>query len=373
MGVVGCFAATLMVFLFSAIGFGSERSELLGSWRVKTGAGDSTWSDPGLDDSNWDLAGSAKALPPGSAGNAVWYRISFAVPALAGKSVRLILDPVFDGARAWLNGHEFWGVDRGSDALEFDVVGLLRSGPPNVLAVCLGRSKSVHPGAHLLIGPRVFISNQRLTAIPNDKGNGAEVTASVWVTNSSENTVIADIETAAAPDGGGAATGLTVSPGTTLSAELHWTIAPKSVRLWDQEHPNLYKLSTSLEAVSDSGDLHYRDLDETSFGIRKIDSHGGDILLNGKADQSFAHVVADEASPGFLTSADTKGLALIEDSDGGRSILRSMVTRDWNHPSVIAWGIHDQADADFVRALDGSRVIRILPPKKTHAPSERSP
>ena len=181
---------------------------------------------------------------------------------------------------------------------------------------------------------------------------GAAVTASVWITNASENTTIVEIESKATPDGGGSTTGLTVSPGTTVAAELRWRIPSQTARLWDQQHPNLYKLSTSLTAVSDSGDTHYRDSDEVVFGIRRIEARPN-------SDAKLTRIVAGEVTPEWLASADTSGLTLIEECAGDRSVLRKMIQRDWNHPSILGWSIHNRTDADFVKALDGSRPVRI--------------
>ena len=361
--------------LLAGTALASERSEVHGQWRVKAGQSDSvSWFDPNLDDSNWDPIGppsdgrSQIAHVQDSAHGPVWYRISFPVPALPGKSARLILDRAFDGARAWLNGQEFWGPARGNDMFETDVAELLRHDRPNVLAVCLeGAKANVHPNAYLWIGPEVFVSNQKVTAVPNMTFGRAEVTATVWITNATQNTVTAGIESTASRDAGGSTAGLTVSPGTTVAAELHWTIPPTSVHLWDAEHSNLYQLSTSLTAVSDSGDSKYQDSEEVTFGIRRIESRDGGLFLNGKALQSsgakFVHIVAADTPLEFLASADASGLMLIESSSGNRSILRDMVTRDWNHPSIVGWSIDEKSDADFVRGLDNSRVVQLRVPK----------
>ena len=213
----------------------------------------------------------------------------------------------------------------------------------------------------------MFISNQKVTAVPDMTSGRAEVTVSVWITNATQNTITADIESTASREASGSTAGLNVSPGTTLPAELHWIIQPKSVHLWDLEHPNLYKLSTSLTAVSDSGDSKYQDSQELTFGIRRIEARDGGLFLNGREVQTsganFVHIAGADAQPEFLASADANGLVLIEHSSGNRSILRNMVTRDWNHPSIVGWSIDENADADFIRGLDSSRAVRIHMPK----------
>ena len=355
--MVVSFVRRIAVVVFVGAAFASERYPLQGQWRFTESRSDSgSWFDPKLDDSNWLLV-TESALK--RVGGPVWYRFAFSAPSVTDRSVRLILDPAFDDASVWLNGRELWNRDHGDDVLETDIAELLRRDQRNVLAVYLeGARAKIHPSAHLLIGPRVFISNQKVVAVPGTKDTGAAVTALVWISNASENTAIVEIETKAAPDGGGSTSGLTVSPGTTTAAELHWSIAAQNVRLWDQQHPSLYRLSTSLTAVSDSGDTHYRDSDETAFGIRKIESRDGGILLNGNLLQASVTRAAD-GTPESLASADANGRILIEESVGGRPALRKVIQRDWNHPCIVGWSIHSAADTEFVKALDSSRVVRV--------------
>lgn len=353
--MVVSFVRWTVVFVFVAAAFASERYELPGQWRWTESRSDSgSWFDPKLDDSNWNTV--AKSAPDRIAGPA-WYRLAFSAPPMTEHSARLILDRGFDDATVWLNGRELWNRERGGDAFETDIAELLRNSQRNVLAVYLERAPAkIHPRAHLLIGPRVFISNQRVLAFPGLNNTGARLTASVWITNASENTAIVEIEARAAPDGGGSTTGLTVSPGTTAAAELHWSIAAWNVHLWDRQHPALYRLSTSLTAVSDSGDTHYRDSDEVAFGIRRIESREGQILVNGNPLPT-SWLKAGETTPESLAAADASGLTLIEESHNGRPALRKMIQRDWNHPSIVGWSIQDGTDGDFVKALDNSRVV----------------
>ena len=318
----------VLSLLLSAAASASERLELDGKWRL-------------------DAAGIGS------------YAISFSVPPLSGKSARLVLDPAFDRSDVHLNGQAFSVYD----ALESDIADRLRRDQPNLLDISL---KTPHTklvaGAHLLIGPRVFISNQKIVATP--ASSGAQVVALVWITNVTENTVVTDVDCKASPEGGGSTTGLTVPPGTTRSVELHWNIAPDKVRLWDQDHPHLYQLATSIDAVSDSGDLQYNYLDSVSFGVRRIESRGGSLYLNGlpaKTEGSkLTWVDSDQIAAGSIHAADTEGRTVIENSTGDRALLRQMIERDWNHPSVVGWSIQDENDIAFVKALDPSRPVLVF-------------
>ncbi len=188
-----------------------------------------------------------------------------------------------------------------------------------------------------------------------------------------------------------------------FSAEL---IPFENVQLWTPETPSLYTLSVSLltpEVV---------DKIETKFGFRTVEFSPSGFFLNGEAlklrglnrHQSFPYVgyamtrAAQErdaeiiryelgcnvvrsshypASPWFLDHCDRIGLLVIEEIPGWQHIggeawkdesvrnVDRMIRRDWNHPSIIMWGvrINESADDnafyqrtnDLARRLDHSR------------------
>lgn len=173
----------------------------------------------------------------------------------------------------------------------------------------------------------------------------------------------------------------------------------ENIALWDLKAPNLYTLSLSLE---DS------DVLETSFGFRTAEFTPEGFFLNGKPlklrglnrHQSFpysgyalgraaqerdAEILKHELhvnivrtshypqSTWFLDACDRIGLLVFEEIPGWQHIggdawkaeavenVRRMITRDWNHPSIIIWGVRineSRDDHDFY--LETNRVAHEL-------------
>jgi len=180
-----------------------------------------------------------------------------------------------------------------------------------------------------------------------------------------------------------------------------------SIELWDLEQPKLYQVCVRLmdgERVSDHN--------ETRIGFREARFTPEGFHLNGKhiklrglnRHQTFpyvgqamparvqrrdAWVLRKELkcnivrtshypqSPHFLDACDEYGLLVLEEIPGWQHIgdqkwkdlavdnVERMIRRDWNHPSIILWGVRvneSQDDHDFytrtnqlAHALDDSR------------------
>lgn len=181
----------------------------------------------------------------------------------------------------------------------------------------------------------------------------------------------------------------------------------ESVRLWDLDAPNLCEMK--LELLKDGAML-----DETAcrFGFREAAFTPDGFVLNGKhvklrglnrhqsypyvgyampkrAQENDAELLKRELgvnlvrtshypqSRHFLNRCDELGLLVFEELPGWQHIggetwkqnamtaLEEMITRDWNHPSIVLWGVRineSQDDDAFYRAtnelarrLDGTR------------------
>ncbi len=182
----------------------------------------------------------------------------------------------------------------------------------------------------------------------------------------------------------------------------------KRIKLWDLEHPNLYAVHVQL---FDNG----KQIDEhtSRIGFREavfVDDQG--FFLNGKSvklhgldrHQTFpwvgqampARVQRQDAkivrhdlrcnivrtshypqSRHFLDACDEMGLLVLEEIPGWQHIgdrawqdisvdnVRRMVRRDWNHPSIIMWGVRINESPDnhdfytrtnaLAHALDSTR------------------
>ncbi|MDR3496985.1 MAG: glycoside hydrolase family 2 TIM barrel-domain containing protein [Ancalomicrobiaceae bacterium] len=180
----------------------------------------------------------------------------------------------------------------------------------------------------------------------------------------------------------------------------------KGLQLWDIDAPTLYSLTVELDGPAGADAL------TSSFGFRiarftpeGFELNGRKLKLRGlNRHQSFPYVgyamgrAAQERdaeilkrtlkvnlvrtshypqSPYFLDACDRLGLLVFEELPGWQHVgdeawqaraidtVRAMVTRDWNHPSIILWGVRINESADFhefyaatnsvARALDPTR------------------
>ena len=178
------------------------------------------------------------------------------------------------------------------------------------------------------------------------------------------------------------------------------------IALWHIDNPALYTLELRLETP------HGSDTTATRFGFRAAEFNAEGFWLNGRPlklrglnrHQSFPYVgfamgrAAQERdaeilkrelklnivrtshypqSTHFLTRCDEIGLLVFEEIPGWQHIgdagwraesvenVRRMIRRDWNHPSIVLWGvrINESADSrDFY--VETNRVARDLDPTR---------
>lgn len=187
-------------------------------------------------------------------------------------------------------------------------------------------------------------------------------------------------------------------------------IVLKNIKLWDPQRPNLYNIQF---------ELHKDDVIER-IGFREIKVENGKILLNNKEiklkgvnrhedhpDWGFAMplklmkrdmtIIKDLGcnairgshypnSEVFLDLCDQEGILFWEEIplwgypdkvlgnkvilDRGLQMHREMIKRDYHHPSIIIWGLHNEIDTrvqdaydltksfvEKIRAIDNSRLL----------------
>ena len=180
----------------------------------------------------------------------------------------------------------------------------------------------------------------------------------------------------------------------------------KKIDLWDVEDPNLYELTTRISVDS------HEDTVKTSIGFRTAEFTSKGFMLNDKplkilglnrhqaypyegyamgrrAQEKDAEILKFDLgcnlvrtshypqSPWFLDHCDRIGLLVFEEIPGWQHIgdtkwkqrtienVKNMIKRDWNHPSIILWGVRineSKDDHDFYtdtnalsRKLDSTR------------------
>jgi len=173
---------------------------------------------------------------------------------------------------------------------------------------------------------------------------------------------------------------------------------PLEVQLWSIDNPYLYAVDVQLapnqdmEALEDDGDVALDD-DGRRFGFRTAEFKDDGFYLNGellpliglnrhqifpyigqaapqRLQERDAEIVKYELgcnvvrtshypqSPYFLDKCDEIGLLVFEEIPGWQHIgdkdwqaisirdVRVMIERDWNHPSIIIWGVRINESMD---------------------------
>ncbi len=178
------------------------------------------------------------------------------------------------------------------------------------------------------------------------------------------------------------------------------------IALWDIDNPELYQMTVELKTSHGSDRL------TTSFGFRTVEFTSEGFRLNGRSlklrglnrHQSFPYVgyaagrSAQERdadimksvlkcnmvrtshypqSKWFLDRCDKIGLLVFEEIPGWQHIgdqewqhesirnVRRMIERDWNHPSIVIWGvrINESQDSHHFYA-ETNRLARELDPTR---------
>jgi len=366
----------------------------------------------------------------------LWYRRRFETPAaFAGGRTFLCFGAVDYEARVWVNGALAAAHGGGSSPFEADVTPWLRGGENLVVVRAYDGPDCSRPRGKQYWGER----GERIWYTPT-----SGIWQSVWIERRGAvaiagffsapdidgDRVELEVELDALPPAGASVAARASFRGAELSSAearavsrtLRLTLAippgdpADDTRLWSPERPNLYDLELELRS---GGAV----VDEVAgyFGMRKISSDGGKLLLNGKPyeqrlvlDQGFwpeglLTPPSEEAlirdielakslgfngarkhqkleDPRYLYWADRLGflvwgeLASAYEFGSGESLslveeMAAMVLRDRNHPSVVAWvalneswgARHVRTDPrhqalasalrEVARCLDGTRPV----------------
>ena len=352
------------------------------------------------------------------------YRRHFKLPVeLKDRRVFVDFGGVMTAATVWINGERLGEYRGGYTPFSFELTPHLNWRGDNVLAVEVDSTerKDIPPfggeidyltfggmyrDVTLRVVPQVFIEN--VFARPVDVlGANKHVEVRVFL-DESKATGGAVKLTAELRDGSRVIA--TNSVEFTPNRQPHYDVTLNNLGaldLWDIDRPKLYEVSVKLSAGGRVID-HY----ETRIGFREARFTPEGFLLNGKhlklrglnRHQTFpfvgqampARVQRRDAwilrkelkcnivrtshypqSPHFLDACDEYGLLVLEEIPGWQHIgdagwkdlsvdnVERMIRRDWNHPSIILWGVRvneSQDDHDFytrtnklARALDDSR------------------
>ena len=347
------------------------------------------------------------------------YRLRFSAPAdWKGRRVRLVFEGAMTDTSVKVNGRPAGPVHQGGFyRFRYDVTRLLNFGAENLLEVDVAKVSAnsdteiaerggdywvfggIYRPVYLEAVPAQSIENFAVDARA-DGTLGVDVTlGSVRTADRLEGQVLASGQPV------GASFGVPIAGGGTGSVRLSTRI--EAPRLWTAETPNLYTLRLTLR----QGSVVLHTVDER-FGFRTFEVREGQglflngqrILLKGVARHSFrpetgralnteenyddvrlikamnmnavrmTHYPPDVA---FLNACDELGLYVLDELSGwqrahdtevGRLLVREMVTRDVNHPSILFWD--NGNEGGWNRALDGEFALYDPQNRKVLHPSD---
>ncbi len=322
-----------------------------------------------------------------------WYRKVFSIPKEdLGKHISLQFDGIFRDARIWVNGFYLGSEPSGYATQVYDISEYLNYGGDNVVAVradatleegwfyegagiyrhvWLDKANPVHVAP---FGTFVYADLKQ----PYDK---AIVTVETTVDNMSLQPASYTVRnTLIAPDGSR----------TQLPQSVESGVLPKSGKtskvnvtlpnpaLWDTDNPQLYKVVTEIVVDGEVVDTHttttgFRDIrfdaDKGFFingrnlklkGVDMHQDHAGVGAAIPDALQAYRlrelkkyGVNAYRAShnpmtPAMIDACDSLGIIVMEENrltgvnDEHIRLLRRMIERDRNHPSIVVWSIGNE-------------------------------
>jgi beta-galactosidase len=341
------------------------------------------------------------------------YRRHFRLPAEArGKRVFVDFEGVMTASTVWINGVRLGEYKGGYTPFSFDLTPHVNFDGENVLAVDVDSTErpdippfgyqidyltfgGIYREVWLRIVPTTFIEN----IFAKTKGVLSEhpeldVDCFLQHTEASREALTLEVELREG-DRVVVKTTQRVPPLEAAAEPMAHTVHIDNlsgIKLWDLEHPNLYSVHVRLLKGSELLDQDHRTIGfrEAQFTDHGFELNGKVIKLRGlDRHQTFPFV--GQAMPGraprsdarilrknlkcnivrtshypqsrhFLDACDEMGLLVLEEIPGWQHIgdepwklisidnVSRMIRRDWNHPSIILWGVRineSKDDHDF--------------------------
>ena len=405
-----CFAA------WAAVAAARESVPVAANWRFQLDVPDlgekEQWQRPAFDRSAWARASVPKAwdLYDEALWNyegVGWYTVTMeGALARKGRVQRLKFGRINYHTKAWLNGELLGENINGYLPFEFDVTGKLKADAANVLVLRVDNRPRLTwlPGAKqiewiqyggilepvtLETSAKIYISDLTINAVP--AGAGASIACAVEITSreAAEKDVVLRVGIAGDPQSARSVK-LKVAPG--VKSVENIALALKRANAWSPDTPFLYSLSAGVEAGKPLDSATSR------FGVRKIETRGREILLNGRrfrargvnrydeygkygpkpphellvadvrrmkeAGVNFVRVHYPQ-SPEIISLYDEMGIVMSEEVvlnwwgnnfsgkgdevqsegilDQAMPALERMIQRDKNHPAVIIWSMCNES------------------------------
>ncbi|MBP8976900.1 MAG: beta-galactosidase, partial [Bacteroidetes bacterium] len=350
-----------------------------------------------------------------------WYRKSFVVPKEDfGKRIVIEFDGVYRNATVWFNGFFLGEEKSGYNGFSYDITDYIDYGGKNVVAVRVDATMEegwFYEGAGIYrhvwlkkIQP-LHIDDKSVFIRPSISGDITKVVTNILISNESGSTKDFILELAITDSSGKIiarrSTNQNVLEASSRSLFDDSLFIP-SPHLWSVESPYLYKINAILKS-----NLETVDSIAIPFGIRSIyfDAQKG-FFLNGKhvllkgtnnhQDHAGVGVALSDGlqeyrirrlkemgcnayrcshnppTPELLDVCDRLGMLVVDENrlmgttPEHLELLKRMILRDRNHPSVILWSIGNEEWAiegnetgariattmqRFVHSLDSTRPV----------------
>jgi beta-galactosidase len=341
------------------------------------------------------------------------YRRRFKLPAEArGKHVFVDFEGVMTASVVWLNGTRLGEYKGGYTPFSFDLTPHVDFDGENVLAVDVDSSEradippfgyeidyltfgGIYREVWLRIVPGTFIEN--VFAKPKDVlTEHPSLDVDCYIQHPESSREAMRLEVALKDSDRIVEKSSQNVPASTVTDEavahtVHFA-SLNSIKLWDLTHPNLYEVEVSLWRGSQRVDevsrtIGFRDAQFTDHGfqlngkvikLRGLDRHQTFPFVGqampGRVQRRDAYVLRNKLkcnivrtshypqSRHFLDACDEVGLLVLEEIPGWQHIgdeawkelavdnVGRMIRRDWNHPSVVLWGVRineSKDDHDF--------------------------
>jgi beta-galactosidase len=341
------------------------------------------------------------------------YRRRFKLPAEArGRHVFVDFEGVMTASTVWINGVKLGEYKGGYTPFAFDLTPHIDFDGENVLAVDVDSTErpdippfgyqidyltfgGIYREVSLRIVPGTFIEN--ICAKPKDTLSGKptlDVDCYLQHLEASREPLTLEVELRYADRVIAEAT-KRVPPSEAAAEPMAHHIHLQdlgAVKLWDLEHPDLYTVHARLLKGTqlmdrDKRKLGFRHAEFTDHGfelngkvikLRGLDRHQTFPFMGqampGRAQRSDANILRNKLhcnivrtshypqSRHFLDACDEIGLLVLEEIPGWQHIgdqpwkdvsvdnVNRMIRRDWNHPSIILWGVRineSKDDHDF--------------------------
>jgi beta-galactosidase/beta-glucuronidase len=394
------------------------------------------WSAPGTAEdgwaevvvpSTWQVAAKTAAYM-----GAAWYKREFqAFPSWKTKVVRVEFEAVFHTAEIFVNGKKAGEhVGKGYTAFTVDITALLEFGGPNTIAVLVdnsfvpdmlprGNSYDWTPDGgltrpvRLIVTPPVYIEHLWVDADPDLATGQTALGITAVVRNAAPRTFKVQLDyhlREEAPEspwrGGASLIEESIPAGTAREVRIAGDFGGPPAKLWHFDHPHLYVLEAAISRKNKT--IHKA---STTFGVRKIEVRGTQLLFNGEPVRlagvermAGSHPDFGMAEPAawiahdhddlkelncvltrvhwqqdrrVLDHCDRKGILIQVEvptwgpgtfqklggdireriTANGLEQLREMIARDRNHPCVLSWGLGNEVDGqnpvaqEFVRRM----------------------